>query len=287
MLGKLFQNEWKSFSLAPTVVMVILGIFTGVTMFTLSNFLLVDSLAESDSTYGMLLQIISILVIFAYLFCVAAASFSITLCTAIRFYKNLFTDEGYLMFTLPVTPAKLLLSKGLVAALWRIISIALMMLSIFLIAFTGFICIGEMSYVEFFKDFAEFFVNLFDWQTIQEYINVPVPLLILWLLLLGTASLISKILFIYTCICLGQLFQKHKVGGSILCYFGLRFITQFFRQLFTQLLSEQIYSLYYIEEIGTGAWLSIMFISLLFMWGICVGMYCLCIYLMTKKLNLE
>ncbi len=39
-----------------------------------------------------------------------------------RFYKNLFSNEGYLMFTLPVKPYKLLTSKTIVSFFWMILS---------------------------------------------------------------------------------------------------------------------------------------------------------------------
>ncbi len=40
----------------------------------------------------------------------------------LRFHKNLYSNEGYLMFTLPVKPQMLLASKTIVAFSWIIIS---------------------------------------------------------------------------------------------------------------------------------------------------------------------
>ena len=42
-----------------------------------------------------------------------------------RFYKNLMTDEGYLMFTLPVSRSQLIWSKLMVALAWGVLSAVL------------------------------------------------------------------------------------------------------------------------------------------------------------------
>ena len=42
----------------------------------------------------------------------------LTIYFAIRFYKNLYTDEGYLMHTLPVKPWMLIVSKLTIGTIW-------------------------------------------------------------------------------------------------------------------------------------------------------------------------
>ena len=58
--------------------------------------------------------------VFATLF--GVTTFGMLLLTLVlmvyRFYKNLMTDEGYLMFTLPVSRSQLIWSKLLVALVW-------------------------------------------------------------------------------------------------------------------------------------------------------------------------
>lgn len=290
MLGKLLKNEWKSFSLPPTVVMIIFAVFTGIVMCSFTT-----SFWEQEA--NIIVELFSSLAIFAYIFCLAAVSFSITLCTAVRFYKNLFTDEGYLMFTLPVKASQLLLSKGLIAALWRILSYIVIGLSIFGIGSIAYIYLEDVSIVEFFRNFSELLLEIFDLQSIREAISIPVSLLLIWIILLFVGTLFSNILFIYTCICLGQLFRKHKIGGAILSYFGLRFVKNFLEKLIMLPLPSNPFSyqtMFFgmgnvtsIEDFSVGTWLLIIFISLLVLYGTCTGMYFICTYLMTKKLNLE
>ncbi|HEY5583953.1 MAG TPA: ABC transporter permease [Ruminiclostridium sp.] len=47
-----------------------------------------------------------------------------------RFYKNLYSNEGYLMFTLPVKPQLLLASKTIVAFTWIVISFVVAIVAI-------------------------------------------------------------------------------------------------------------------------------------------------------------
>ena len=51
----------------------------------------------------------------------------------VNFYKTLITDEGYLTFTLPVSPTKLLLSKVLNGIIWNTIMLVIFGLGLALI----------------------------------------------------------------------------------------------------------------------------------------------------------
>lgn len=63
--------------------------------------------------------------------------FTIIICMRF-FYDNLFKDEGYLMHTLPVTPAKLIWSKVITSAIWGIATAVLSILSLLVVG-------GEMG----------------------------------------------------------------------------------------------------------------------------------------------
>lgn len=47
----------------------------------------------------------------------------------VRFYKNLFTDEGYLTFTLPVSRGKILASKTINGMIWSVYEVVLLAVS--------------------------------------------------------------------------------------------------------------------------------------------------------------
>ena len=105
MLIKLMKYEWKATWKACaiinffTVFATILGVFA---MKSLQN----GILHKDQFTY-----IAVILFVFYYL-SIIGVSFSMSIYIGVRFYCNLYTDEGYLMHTLPVTKRQLVLSAA-------------------------------------------------------------------------------------------------------------------------------------------------------------------------------
>ena len=168
MLKKLIKQEWKSFFPAPTITMIILAV---VTLIMMSTFM--TSFWEQDS--NIFVDLFASLTVLTYIICLAALSLCVTLCTVIRFYKNFFTDEGYLMFTLPVKTSDLILSKTLVAVIWRLISFLFIILSVFGIASVGVSYLSDTSIVQFFKEFTDMFGELFS--EMQTSMSIPLPLL--------------------------------------------------------------------------------------------------------------
>ena len=106
MLGKLMKHEFKTTSkviLPLYLILVVLTIFARIfaqSLFTAEN-------SNIDSIGFGLFGGLSVILYILGLFAVSIASFIYLL---VRFYKNLFGDEGYLMHTLPVTSWELLSS---------------------------------------------------------------------------------------------------------------------------------------------------------------------------------
>ncbi|MGN0291367.1 MAG: hypothetical protein ACI4C5_05495, partial [Lachnospiraceae bacterium] len=116
MLGKLLKHEFKTTSkmiLPLYFVLVVLTIFARITaqsMFS-ANETLTDSLG-----FG----IFSGTTIVMYILGLFAVSIATFIYLVMRFYKNLFSAEGYLMHTLPVTSWQLLSSKLIVSFVWSL-----------------------------------------------------------------------------------------------------------------------------------------------------------------------
>lgn len=136
-----------------------------------------------------------------------------------RFYKNMFTDEGYLTFTLPVTVTQNLWTKLLVGGLWQILAGLASVAAVALI-FIGGVGLNPL-------------VNMSNLQMLISGIvglifQVPAEQLAgLWLLTLeGLAEIIigipAGLLMLYLAITLGcQIAKKHKVLASIGMYFAV------------------------------------------------------------------
>lgn len=66
-----------------------------------------------------------------------AYAFAVQFINLFRFYKNKFTDEGYLTFTLPVSPSQIFLSSFLNVLAWLAISAVVLAVAFGLLVFIG------------------------------------------------------------------------------------------------------------------------------------------------------
>jgi len=119
MLGKLLKHEYKATArtyLALYAGMLAVAIFTRIMYFggTQFSFFAVGSIA------GLTMTALG----------VGAIAVATIILTTQRFKRNLLGDEGYLMFTLPVTTDGLLLSKLIVAVSWFVAGIVMALVAL-------------------------------------------------------------------------------------------------------------------------------------------------------------
>lgn len=136
-----------------------------------------------------------------------------------RFYKNLFTAEGYLSFTLPVTGYQHITVKLLTTLLFELITSLMIILSL------GIATAGELLY-EIIKSGTYLFERAVE-NTGLDFIIIVIEFVFLVLF-----AQISSILLFYACITIGQLAKKNRVLAAFGVYFGYYFITQTVATLF-------------------------------------------------------
>ena len=118
MLMKLFKYDMKfSYRIMTFIYIIALA---------LSVFFSGTLLLSQKLEYVSIFSVISFL---PYMFSLLAVTLSGFLVVAVRTYKNLYTDEGYLTFTLPVTSAQIIWSKVLLYVFWQIAGILVLLLS--------------------------------------------------------------------------------------------------------------------------------------------------------------
>ena len=96
MLGKLLKHEWRAVWKVPVLligILMITAVIAGGT-FALPIW--------NSEWVGLPLS--GVMLIMTFYFAMIAVSIGIMIYFAVRFYKNVFTDEGYLTNTLPVSP---------------------------------------------------------------------------------------------------------------------------------------------------------------------------------------
>ncbi len=115
MLGKLFKYEIKDTSRLIPFFYLITAVMAGLSL--LSGKL---ELGWFKATSSVLLLLVGIAVFIVTL---------VVIC--MRFYKNLYSNEGYLSFTLPLKPHLHLVSKAIVSFGWMLLSVLISMGAIF------------------------------------------------------------------------------------------------------------------------------------------------------------
>lgn len=133
-----------------------------------------------------------------------------------RFYKNYMTDEGYLMFTLPVNRHQLIWSKLLSALLYTAASAVAVTLSILLVLLP----IADWS--GFWGNLGELLSSI----TESLHFGVPGPLLLLWIAVLAILTVFSGFLMVYAAIALGHSFSNHKILLSVVFFIAFSLAMQ-------------------------------------------------------------
>jgi len=196
-----------------------------------------------------------------------------------RFYKNLLTDEGYLMHTLPVKPWKHIVSKLLVSMLWMLSSVIVAMISILIIAYKK-------------GDITEIFNGLVTVHTrVIEQLGAWAYLLTFEIILGVLLCLAAGILIIYASIAIGHLFNRHKMLASFGAFITLNVLTQIFLKLAS--LIQEITHFPNIHIASNDFLGSLSAIHLLICYAIiiigllCAAYFAATNYILSKRLNLE
>lgn len=205
MLSKLLKYEFRATGRIMLPVYALLLVTAGGTSVTGS---LMDRYPES-----------TVLFIFQTLFMTlfTFTTFGVLLLTLVlmvyRFYKNLMTDEGYLMFTLPVSRSQLIWSKLIVSMVWGILSAVL----------AALMWTMELSVVGGENLFAGIFRGL---RSLVESLSGNVTGCIVGLVVLLLAAELTSYLKFYAAISLGHSFSNHKILLSVVFYIGFGIAVQ-------------------------------------------------------------
>lgn len=258
MLGKLFKHEWKDSWLIMTILNVSVFVLSIIGSHSTQKYF--EVLEDMDA--GGLIYAIYMLL---YIFGIIALSLAATFYFFVRFYKNMYTDQGYLMHTLPVNHNELIISKLLVALIWRAISFIVIILGILKMSFS-------------FEDIIDMIRKL----------NIEASdFVLLVIMLLGMA--LYSLLVGYASISIGQFSAKNKVLASIGAYFGIKILTRILRSFLTFI---NIYS--YRELIekfsdfdDPSVRMQFMLIAIVIIYLACGLYYFITQWIMKNRLNLE
>lgn len=204
MLGKLFKHEFKETAkrLIPLncilIVFTLLGcIFLGTNLFQQSSLALLS----------VSCTILYVLSIFA-LFVITGVYLTI------RFYKTMYSNQGYLTHTLPVSTGSILNTKILVSVFWVCIATIVTILSVFALVRVAAgvswesMDLSHMKYV---------FATAFGLSVPEVFFYIGMTLIL---------SCFSVVLMVCASLSIGQLFSQHRILGSVAAFVAIYMVQQ-------------------------------------------------------------
>lgn len=272
MLGKLIKYEFKA--LYKKILLCVAG---GLLIAILT--LLMFQLAVASGGNNIMFQLFwSSGMVFTVLALLAVSILTLVFIIH-RFYTNLYKDEGYLSFTLPVTPSQQLWAKLISGAVWTIVA-SVGVIASFGILFGGIIETAG-SYAG--EDIFSYIIT-----TVEYYfslIGIEPGLFVTETIISVLINLFSSMMIIYLCITLGSaIAAKHKVLIAILLYFaitmGISWVTGLVNIIVAGISVDSLMDESTIYHIVT-AINSVLHICI---FGAAFG---ICKSIMTKRLNLE
>lgn len=215
MLGKLIKYELKATSrwfLPLYCGIIIFAIFSKISTVVI-NLEDIKHLSYNNPLVELIVNTAMLISGFLYSF-VIITTIVMTFVIAIRrFYKNLLSDEGYLMFTLPISSHKLILSKLLTTIIWYTCSILVIIFSLFILIvnkdFLHVMSLLSTALLFFFNEIQKYpsFISFFVLILINLFISIP-----------------YLVLMIYASISIGHTRNSHKVLYSFGAFLGLDII---------------------------------------------------------------
>lgn len=217
--------------------------------------------SETPTTYGASSFLAVFFLMYMYIMASVALSFAAVAVSLVRYFRSLFTGEGYLTFSLPATPTQLLIAKFLGAFIATVACLATVVISAFIaLPISGW---GLLDLIP----------DLF--AVIGAYFSSE-PLVAIEIVLLIILLIPSGLLYLYLVASIGQLFTKGRIPITIALYYGCSFALSFFFTLFF---------LPIIEIAATSVHL-VMWLVILFAAAFDVGSFFIIRYILSHKVNL-
>ena len=210
--------------------------------------------------------------------CLFISLFVITIVVTIqRFNKNLLKDEGYLMFTLPVSSKSLVLSKYLTSLIWTFLSFIVALLSFTIIFIIPTYKYFDYSY--FINEFNLLFSNMLSLNILGQFFKI---------ILLMVISYTIFIFNVYLSLSVGQLpiFNRFRNISSFIGFLVINSLishAQNIVSLFVNDTSVNIETIDYVTSIVSKGLNVAIIINII----IILILFFATTYILDKKLNLE
>lgn len=283
MLKKLIKYEMLSISRTAFPLMLValaMSIISSI-LLTIQERLFSSHRLDSDifvipSAILGILQVMSFLVIYT-------SFFAVSIIILMRFYKNFFTDEGYLTFTLPVTANEQLIAKVVSGFAWEIIATLTLFAAISLNLLLNTALGNTIFSLEMLKMIKNLFQTFF--REIYDIVGANIGFYIIELVVLILVSAVSNLLVFYLAITIGSISaKKHRLLRAIGAFFVIDTIRSIASSIIVQIFNLTITSVVKQFHITVHIYLlSAIVVSA----AVGVAAFLLCRRMLTHKLNLD
>ena len=277
MLGRLIKHEWKS---TCRMGCLLLGATALITFFGWLAFRTPMWNGASSGRRGFgWLDVFGLLTLVMYVILLVVVNYGILIYMGVNFYRTMYTGEGYLSHTLPVTSHELLVSKILVSSCWMLLLMLAMYLSLLLMGASMVTAFLPSGYT------LNALWRELDWEDIIYSVGYELDMNVLgWLFSVFLISLVTpfaSMCILFGAISIGQLFSRHRALLAVLCYIGILVAQSIVGAIFQSMAAVGIVS-------GYGNYLSVrtnlrFFINL----ATAIILYFVSWHINEKKLNLE
>lgn len=234
MLGKLFKYELKNTAKVMLTIYAVLAAVTTLGSIVLST----DIVQSSKNTAGNVLAISMVLLYVLSVFALFIVTY-VYMC--IQFYKTMYSDQGYLTHTLPVSPVATFHVKLITSLFWMLCSIILLILSVTALITgvsrgaiwsesSGLIQLLHQAEIEF-----------------QSELGISFLQYCIYMLFSMLLSCLSYLLLVFASASVGQLFSQNKTAASIIAGIAIYFVQQIASAIF------MLFSSYRLINSPTGA----------------------------------
>lgn len=245
-------------------------------------------------------------VLFGFLFVIAVEA--VAVCSAVfmmvRIYKNLFSDEGYLTFTLPVKNQAVVSSKILTGAIWTLISYA----AIFIMLLLPYLALVYRIPGLVPGDILEFFRTVFSAldDSIRAYPVKTVVIIVLFILN-GVAMLFYSVSLYTLCAAATHRTKKARGFASVAMFLGISFGVSIVRGIVASIVNTALFESAAMDQnpvtntsivpffgifdavVGTqmNANIANLSVSLAFSLAVIIVSWCVSVHIVNKDLNLQ
>lgn len=296
MLGKLIKHEWKGIYKVGCILTLVMIAVTAIGCIMLQLPAMTALFSEKNHLSSMQMlgwSMMGVMSLLIYIFLLMGATYGLFIFLGIRFYRTMYTDQGYLTNTLPVTANQLLVSKIVVSAIWYLLIEIVVFASVFaliLAMLNGLL--SETLASEGYRNIWDAFAGMIsEVSSVYDEIGFDLVHYGITMILLVLVGPFTGMTILYGSITMGQLSKRHKGVMGIIAYLGVNFLTMIISSV-VQMINTFRYSHAIMQnEYGSmtvnmnlnGTYDANLIVTIVF----AVVLYFVAHYILTKKLNMD